>query len=154
MISTDADSMRLWILIHCWQSVGDNIRPMGLPDQQSYFTLLGDQQRERPQNEIENAGTCIHWVWIIYHYVWMMLNREIMHYDDQNMESDQVRTVHKARWVAAASGDFHPNPRLKVIILHDIVSNIIFYRYQEGRIHQVKDMTRFTRDIEMNNIII
>ena len=62
--STDADSMRLWLLIHCWQSVGDNIRPMGLPDQQSYFTLLGDQQWERPQNEIENTGTCIHWVWI------------------------------------------------------------------------------------------
>ena len=64
MISTDADSMRLWLLIHCWQSVGDNIRPMGQPDQQSYFTLLGDQQWERPQNEIENTGTCIHWVWI------------------------------------------------------------------------------------------
>ena len=37
-----------------------------------------------------------------------------MHYDDQNMENDQVRTVHEARWVAAASEDFHPNPRLKV----------------------------------------
>ena len=31
-----------------------------------------------------------------------------------NMENNQVRTVHEARWVAAASEDFHPNPRLKV----------------------------------------
>ena len=28
------------------------------------FYTARDQQWERPQNEIENAGTCIHWVWI------------------------------------------------------------------------------------------